>query len=151
MYKINVVNRSIIVAVLFCIISACSKNEKPYAMNVTNDIIVNYNEEDFKRIEYFVSSFNDGKADYLLVIPPIIDGGYWIYDLFTDGNEIKIRIDSSRDFYSDRKNHEFTCKEIAIVNEKTDEGKGRRILEANSCKGTDAIDKLEVLVLEETK
>jgi len=130
------------------VLSACTQSEKPSAKNSTNDILVNYDEEDFKRIEYFVSRFNEGKGDYILVIPPIIDGGYWIYDFLTDGKEVSIKIDSSRDFYSNREKFEFSCKGISIINEKNDEGEVISILEANGCKGSEDIDNFKVLVLE---
>ena len=139
---------TMLVALVF-IISACTKSEKLPEENSTDDILINYNEEDFKRIEYFVSRFNEAKSDYFIVIPPIIDGGYWIYDFFTDGKEVNIRIDSTRDSYSNRENHEFSCKGISIINEKSDDGEVRRVLEASGCKGTETIDKFQVLLLEQ--
>lgn len=84
----------------------------------------------------------------MLVIPPIIDDGYWIYDFSTNGKQVNITVDSSRDGYSDRRISRYSCKGIAINKDSGEDGKTRKILEATSCEGSNKIDSYKLFVLE---
>lgn len=67
-------------------------------------------------MQEFVDRFNDKIGDYIVAIPPIIDGGYTIYDLKSDGNLVTIRADSTRDMYSGREST-LTCGAMKIQDE----------------------------------
>ncbi|WP_371264766.1 hypothetical protein [Paenibacillus sp. BC26] len=63
---------------------------------------------------------NNGKGDYLMLIPPVIDGGYWIHDVHSDGREITWTIDNTRDGMSaERGKKVYQCKDISVI-EKSD-------------------------------
>lgn len=64
----------------------------------------------------FVNRFNNEKPDYVLAIPPFIDGGYTIYDLISDGNLLTIKMDGTRDMYGGKKST-FTCEDMKIQEE----------------------------------
>lgn len=62
------------------------------------------------------SNKHDKNGDYVLAIPPIIDGGYTIYDFNSDGNLVTIRMDGTRDMYGGREST-FTCGAMRIQEE----------------------------------
>jgi len=111
-----------------------------------DNILTKYDEMDFNRIAKFVSRSNEGQNDYLLVIPPIIDGGYWIYELKTEGNRVAISIDTTRDAYASKSVFNYSCDYVTIDDQDA-QGENRKVLVANKCNGSGAFDKLEVLVL----
>ncbi|MDF2652765.1 MAG: hypothetical protein K0Q73_8570 [Paenibacillus sp.] len=147
-YKVRSI-KFLLIGVIVCLLCSCSKSDEQRDQRHDN-ILINYDLTDFKRIEKFVSRFKEGKGDYLLVIPPIIDGGYWIYDIHSDGTKIDISIDASRDFYSDQSVSKYSCKGITINDEKF-EGKTRRVVTANNCDGKEQIDKLGLFVLQDPR
>ena len=78
-------------------------------------ILVNFDIKDFKLLEELVNRFKEGKGDNLMIIPPIIDGGYWIHDVMSNGREIYWMVDNTRDgMSSDRGKVEYICKAIDI-------------------------------------
>lgn len=68
-------------------------------------------------MQRFVDRSNQGKVDYLIAIPPIIDGGYVIYDLKSQEGAIKFRMDNTRDNYSNGIGYELSCKSIKFTQE----------------------------------
>lgn len=73
-----------------------------------------FGDEDFKHVQEFVDRFNDKNGDYILAIPPIIDGGCTICDLKSDGNIVTIRLDGTRDMYGGTEST-FTCKVFRMM------------------------------------
>lgn len=71
------------------------------------------------RMQRFINRFQDHKFDYVLAIPPFIDGGYVIYDLIADDGDVKVRVDTTRDMYSSDAGLELTCKAIEFDNKGT--------------------------------
>ncbi|WP_146250167.1 hypothetical protein [Paenibacillus flagellatus] len=60
-------------------------------------ILVQFDRFDFERMNGFMKRFADGRDGYLMLIPPIVDGGYSIHDVRSDGGTIDWTIDRSRD------------------------------------------------------
>jgi hypothetical protein len=81
-------------------------------------------------MQRFVDRANEGKVDYLIAIPPIIDGGYVIYDLMSQEGAIKVRMDNTRDNYSNGIGYELTCKSIKFTQEATEQN-----VVVEQCKG----------------
>ena len=77
-------------------------------------ILSRFDNKDIKRLDEFVQRHQNGNGDYLMLIPPIIDGGYWIHDVHSDGKEITWTIDNTRDGMSaERGKSVYTCKRIS--------------------------------------
>ncbi|WP_084760229.1 DUF4362 domain-containing protein [Cohnella panacarvi] len=142
---------TILVWSLLILLSACSSPNKTIESRKPDNILINYDKEDFSRIEEFVARFNKHQADYLLVIPPIIDGGYWIYDFISDGKQVKITIDTSRDGYSDGSISKYSCQGLSINRDRGEDGKSRKVLQAKNCDGSSTIETYDLLVLEDPR
>lgn len=97
-----------------------------------------FGDEDLKRMQEFVDRFNDKNGDYVLAIPPIIDGGYTIYDLNSDGNLVTIRMDGTRDMYGGEETT-FTCGEMKIQ----DDGDEQQLM-LGKCEGLEEGNVVEV-------
>ncbi|MNJ48394.1 hypothetical protein D3C77_435870 [compost metagenome] len=82
--------------------------------NRNNSILINFDEKDLGQLKDLVSRFKEGKGDYLMLIPPIIDGGYWIHDVYSNGGEIEWSIDNTRDGMSGTGKgiRKYTCQSI---------------------------------------
>lgn len=125
-------NFKFILLILVCLgLSACSSsnNNQEQQIHTGSDILKTFGDEDFKRVQEFVDRFNDKNGDYILAIPPIIDGGYTIYDLKSDGNIVTIRMDGTRDMYGGTEST-FTCKAMDIQ----DDG-SKQLLVLDKCEG----------------
>ncbi|WP_201004916.1 DUF4362 domain-containing protein [Paenibacillus glycanilyticus] len=83
-------------------------------------------------MQHFINRFHDHKFDYVLAIPPFLDGGYVIYDLIADDGEVKVRLDSTRDIYSSDAGLQLTCKAIEFDN------KGTVVVE--QCTGPESVE-----------
>ncbi|GGG78251.1 DUF4362 domain-containing protein [Paenibacillus radicis (ex Gao et al. 2016)] len=69
---------------------------------------------DVKRLDEMVLRHQEGKGDFLLVIPPIVDGGYWIHDIHSNGTRVTWTIDNTRDGMSgERGKQEFRCGTVS--------------------------------------
>lgn len=102
-------------------LSACSTltGETKSQSTVGSDILKTFGKEDKERMQKFINRFDDHKVDYVLAIPPFIDGGYVIYDLIAGNGKIKVRMDTTRDTYSNDAGLELTCKAIKFDNNGT--------------------------------
>jgi hypothetical protein len=97
-----------------------------------------FDDEDLMRMQEFVNRFNNKKGDYILAIPPIINGGYTIYDLKSDGNLVTIRMDGTRDNYSGKES-KFTCGAMKMEKEGD-----KQHLVLGKCKGLEEVNASEV-------
>ncbi|WP_054028657.1 hypothetical protein [Bacillus sp. FJAT-28004] len=98
-------NFKLVLLILVCFgISACSNssNNHKQPIHTGSDILKTFGDEDLIRMKEFVDRFNNKKSDYVLAIPPFLDGGYSIYDLISDGKLVTIKRDSTRDIYGVR-------------------------------------------------
>jgi hypothetical protein len=122
---------SVLIFLLFiCVgMTACSssKVKERQQTHQGSSILKAFDDEDLQRMQEFVDRFNDKKGDYILAIPPIIDGGYSIYDLNSDGSTVTIRIDSTRDIYSGNK-YTYSCGSMKIE---------KAALVLNKCEGVE--------------
>ncbi|WP_054028103.1 DUF4362 domain-containing protein [Bacillus sp. FJAT-28004] len=112
-------NFKLVLLILVCFgISACSNssNNHKQPIHTGSDILKTFGDEDLIRMKEFVDRFNNKKSDYVLAIPPFLDGGYSIYDLISDGKLVTIKRDSTRDIYGGSKST-FTCKAMKIQEE----------------------------------
>lgn len=84
-------------------------------------ILVHFDRHDLELFNDFVDRFQQGFGGYFLLIPPVVDGGYWIHDVHSQGEVINWTIDNTRDGMSGEANRgkrEFVCRAI----ERTDTG-----------------------------
>jgi len=64
-----------------------------------------------------------------MLIPPIIDGGYWIHDVQSNGREVIWTIDNTRDGMSSEHGKQvYRCKRISM-----DETNDRYVYTLNQC------------------
>lgn len=78
-------------------------------------ILHHFNKVDVERLNEMVQRHQNGKGDYLMLIPPIIDGGYWIHDVHSNGREITWTLDNTRDgMSSERGKQVYRCKSISM-------------------------------------
>jgi hypothetical protein len=119
--------------ILMCIsLVACSSSKvdkNKQIIHHESNIMKSFDEQDYKRMKQFVDRFNDKKGDYILAIPPIIDGGYTIYDLYSDGNRVTIKIDGTRDIYGGRE-YKYVCGAMKIENNGEEQ-----VVVMNKCEG----------------
>lgn len=108
--------REILIMICACSwLAGCSEGEIKEAEKRNDSFIVHFDQADLQRMEKFTDRFHDRKGDYVMAIPPIVDGGYWIYDLRSDGRKIEVMIDNTRDGYSsDRGQEKLVCEDIAL-------------------------------------
>ncbi|REE67027.1 hypothetical protein A8990_14536 [Paenibacillus taihuensis] len=77
----------LIIAVLGTIL--CFTIMKTDTSDRKNDtILYHFDLKDVNRLNELVERHNNGKGDYLMLIPPIIDSGYVINDVHSDGKEV---------------------------------------------------------------
>ncbi|MCQ6557673.1 DUF4362 domain-containing protein [Paenibacillus mendelii] len=138
----------VLIVIIMLITSGCMQQEQPTNRESSDNILIHNNEADFKRIEAFISRFEEGKGDYILIISPTLEGGYWIYDLSIERKQVIIRIDTTRDAYSTGEIVKVVCKGISIETEHTKEEGTRRVLEAQHCDGDQAVEKFQVSVFD---
>ncbi|ANE45525.1 hypothetical protein SY83_03460 [Paenibacillus swuensis] len=84
-------------------------------------ILYDFDEADVDRLNEMVHRHANRKGDYLMLIPPIIDGGYSIHDVHSNGRVITWTIDNSRDGMSserDRGKQTFNCLGISLHTDK---------------------------------
>lgn len=79
-------------------LTACSSKNKELAAG--SNILIHFDRADYDRMNQFVERFHEGKGDLLMAIPATIEGGPIIYDLQSDGRQIKVTRDDTRDAYS---------------------------------------------------
>lgn len=53
-----------------------------------------------------------------MLIPPIIDSGYWIHEVRSDGRQVTWTVDNTRDAHSDQTKKVYRCKGISKLEEK---------------------------------
>lgn len=80
-----------------------------------NNILHHFDKVDVDRLNEMVERHKNGKGDYLLLIPPILDGGYWIHDVHSNGREVTWTIDNTRDGMSAKEGKQvYKCKNISM-------------------------------------
>jgi hypothetical protein len=111
--KVTIVVLSVIIVLLAT--SLVIKQTSHQDVLERKDIILhNFDQADIDRLNEMVQRHENGKGDYLMLIPPIIDGGYWIHDVHSDGREITWTIDNTRDgMSSERGKQIYRCKSIS--------------------------------------
>ncbi|WP_108995815.1 DUF4362 domain-containing protein [Paenibacillus agaridevorans] len=100
-----------------------------------NNILHRFNQADIERLNEMVHRHREGKGDYLLLIPPAFDGGYWIHDVHSNGRTITWTIDNTRDGMSsgaDKGKQEFICQNIQLR-----ENSERYVYTLEQCAGED--------------
>lgn len=99
------------------------------ALERNNNILHHFNKVDVDRLNEMVQRHKNGKGDYLILIPPIIDGGYWIHDVQSNGREVIWTIDNTRDGMSSEHGKQvYRCKRISM-----DETNDRYVYTLNQC------------------
>lgn len=105
------------IGLLIVIIGALVVNLASNKNDLERDEIIlhRFDRVEIERLNELVKRHQDGKGDYLMLIPPIIDGGYWIYDVHSNGKEITWTIDNTRDgMSSDRGKQVYRCNSIRM-------------------------------------
>lgn len=98
-----------VLLVILVITQTTDKNE----LERKESILHHFNKADAERLNEMVHRHKNEKGDYLKLIPPIIDGGYWIHDVHSNGREITWTIDNTRDgMSSERGKLVYSCKSI---------------------------------------
>ncbi|WP_270169258.1 DUF4362 domain-containing protein [Paenibacillus sp. SYP-B4298] len=107
---------NLLLLILVCFgLSACSNSTsyQEQQIHTGQNILKTFGDEDLERMQEFVDRFNDNRSDYVMAIPPIIDGGYAIYDLKSDGDMVTVRTDRTRDMYSGKEST-FSCRAMEV-------------------------------------
>jgi hypothetical protein len=100
-----------------------------FATDRKSIILHNFNMLDVDRLNEMVQRHKEGKGDYLMLIPPIIDGGYSIHDVHSNGREVTWTIDNTRDGMSSEHGKQvYRCKRISM-----DETKEHYVYILNQC------------------
>ncbi|WP_169090846.1 DUF4362 domain-containing protein [Paenibacillus sp. PL91] len=98
-----------VLLVILVITQTTDKNE----LERKDSILHHFNKADAERLNEMVHRHKNEKGDYLMLIPPIIDGGYWIHDVHSNGREITWTIDNTRDRMSSECGKlVYNCKSI---------------------------------------
>jgi hypothetical protein len=103
-----------IIGLLLTIIVVILRHDEG-TLKSTDIILHRFDQTDIKRLNDMVERHKNRKGDYLMLIPPIIDGGYWIHDVHSDGKEITWTIDNTRDGMSSEHGKQvYRCKSISM-------------------------------------
>jgi hypothetical protein len=140
--SLNFILLFIICGLIIILLKATNENQNSSSNNSiirrSDSFLVNFNRTDYNRLEKLVNRFKDGKGDNLMLIPPIIDGGYTIHDVMSDGREIRWTVDNTRDGMSaDRGKTEYVCKAIDI-----NETKAHFVFELSKCNNHEEKEKV---------
>ncbi|MBD2870268.1 DUF4362 domain-containing protein [Paenibacillus arenilitoris] len=96
-------------------------------------VLHRFDRQDAERLNEMVGRHADGKGDYLMLIPPIVDGGYWIHDVHSDGRNITWTVDNTRDGMSSQQGKTvYRCKAVSV-----DEQDERYVYTLEQCEGYD--------------
>jgi len=99
-------------------------------------VLTNFNRLDYERMNKFYERFQDHKGDNLMLISPTTDSGPIIYDVNSNGSEIRFTTDATRDIYSGEKEKiTYFCKEM-----NKEEGNHNNIFTVSNCKGFEKDD-----------
>lgn len=124
--------RSVLLLTLIAtLLAACSSGAKQSAAG--SNVLIHFDRADYERMDRFVERFHQGEGDTLLAVAPAADSGPIIYDLLSDGKQIKVTRDDSRDAYrSSAEKTTYVCR--AIDWKRTD---GRERIALSGCGGVD--------------
>jgi hypothetical protein len=136
----------ILVLCLFFFV-ACS-NSDVYSKRKPDNILIQFDNKDLVRMNQFISKFHDSKSDYVLAITTTVEGNFIIYDFISNGRNIDISIDYSRDAYSDGKTNSYVCNDASIREEATTEGK-KSTLEIMGSSGPESFEKADIITFYE--
>lgn len=132
------------VSLIWTVINSMDKGRDVdrHEANRNDSILLNFDEKDLEQLEDLVSRFKEGKGSNLMLIPPIVDGGYWIHDVYSNGREIEWTIDNTRDGMSGdgRGIRKYTCR--SIDKNETEE---LFTIELSQCDDLDPNEKLSVI------
>ncbi|MDF2657751.1 MAG: hypothetical protein K0Q94_542 [Paenibacillus sp.] len=106
-------------------------------------ILTHFDRYDLELFNDFADRFQQGKGGYVLLIPPVVDGGYWIHDVHSQGKEIRWTIDNTRDGMTgeaDRGKREFVCRAIERI-----DGGTSYTFALSRCNGYNEGEKIPVL------
>ncbi|MBB6674853.1 DUF4362 domain-containing protein [Cohnella nanjingensis] len=95
-------------------------------------ILTRFDRQDLATATAFVRHFKQHRGDRMMAVQQGLDSGPVIYDLWSDGKTIEVRIDDSRDIYSDRNQTTFTCKNAEIAR-----AWGKKQFQVSSCEGVE--------------
>jgi hypothetical protein len=113
-YKITIGVLAALVAGLAVALILALQSDQAARTYEKDFILYNMDKLDVARLDEMVQRHSEGKGDYLMLIPPIIDGGYWIYDVHSNGSIIQWTIDNSRDGMSSNPGKmTYSCREIS--------------------------------------
>lgn len=130
----------VIVGLVITLYGVMDKQPKETIASRDDFFLVHFDQADYDRLEKMVQRFKEGKGDNLMLIPPIIDGGHWIYDVMSDGREIRWFVDNTRDgMSSDRGRTEYVCSAIDIT-----ETQEYYTFELSKCNNYDEDEKLNM-------
>jgi len=103
------INLALLIVVIVAVWYQTSKEAKE---PVYSDILTRFDDKELDQLDDVINRYKDGKGGYLMLIPPVVDGGYWIYEYWSNGRELKWTVDNSRDGMSgsDRGVRVYSCK-----------------------------------------
>jgi hypothetical protein len=111
--KVTIVVLSVII-VLLATSLVIKQTSHQDVLQRKNSILHHFDQADIDRLNEMVQRHENGKGDYLMLIPPITDGGYWIHEVHSDGREITWTIDNTRDEMSSKRGKQvYRCKSIS--------------------------------------
>ncbi|WP_019913959.1 DUF4362 domain-containing protein [Paenibacillus sp. HW567] len=137
------INILLVVLLFFLLVNTHKEKVKNTYVSSNLPILLNFDNNDLKKIDHFIDNFNHRKSDYLMLIPRPIDSGFVINDVYTDGKTITWSIDNSRDALSTAKTTNYYCQKI----EKVETNEFYNILLSN-CVDFDPDEKLKILNIE---
>lgn len=114
-------------------------NDENVSRSSNSPILINFDKNDFGKIDDFIEKFKEGKSSYLMLIPPTIDSGFLIDDVYSDGKIVNWTIDSSRDALSSKKSVNYSCQQIDKI-----ETVESYTVVLSSCKNYDPNEKLKI-------
>ncbi|WP_168121497.1 DUF4362 domain-containing protein [Paenibacillus sp. HB172176] len=105
-----------------------------------------FDKEEIAAAERLAMRFKQQKGDFLVVVAQTFEGGYVLYDFRSDGNIVHVRIDASRDAFSNGEILTFDCKSIDMKKFTNGSGEKKTGLFVSRCTGAESFEK-EVSVI----
>jgi hypothetical protein len=119
---------------------AYDRNDPP-KVERNDAFLVDFDQVDFLRMQEVIARYEEGLGDNILMIPPIVDGGYSIHEYGSNGREIWWRVDNTRDgMASEHSQTVYTCHSISMV-----EGEHFHFVELSDCDNYEDDEKLRMV------
>ncbi|MEC0092334.1 DUF4362 domain-containing protein [Paenibacillus macquariensis] len=126
----------IIVVLCICLFYFMRLNSEYDKKYIQRGVLTNFNKLDYERMNIFYERFQDHKGDNLMLISRTTDSGPIIYEVNSNGSEIRFTIDATRDAYSgEKEKNTYFCKEM-----NKEEGIHNNIFTVSNCKGFEKDD-----------